>query len=240
MVLKEHLNEIKKGIKGVIEEGKKRIYKTISFVEQKVESDEGLTGEIKDITEKVTERGKEMYDIIKKEGGYCAALKRARNATCDSTKGLLKNIEKRYESFKNQFFTDNEFDCEKTKVVLRDREEAICRFGKKTLDTLYKIVLEGERAIRKDYRALVPNKQERETKYAGIGIQYQGILLREDFERCLNFYKKARNKLPGGLKSRNRILEDIKVGAVGDKKDLIEFYKQNSYIDMAKFVRKSL
>lgn len=240
MVLKKHLNEIKKGIIGVLEEGKKRLYKAISFIEQKVESDEGFTGKIKDITGEITEKGKEMHDVIKKEGGYCAALKRARSATCDSTKGLLENAEKRFQAFESQFSTNGKFDYEKTKIVLRDRKAAICRFGKKTVDTLYKIVLEGEGAIREDYRTFVPNKQERETKYAEIGAQYQGILLREDFERCLNFHKKVRSKLPGGLKTRNRILEDIKVGAIGDKKDLIEFYKQNSYIDMAKFIRKSL
>ncbi len=238
MTLKKHLNEVKKGIKGVVEEGKKRIYKTISFIEQKTESDKGLTGEIKDITEKITEKGKEMHGIIQKEGGYCAALKRAGNASIGSIKYLLDDIEKKYESFKNQFFTGNEFDYEKTKVVLADRQKAINRFGRKTVDKLSKLVLEKVETYKKDYRSFAPDKQEREIKYAGIGIQYQGILLREDFDRCLQFYKKARNNLPGRLKTRNRILEDIKIGAIGDKKDLIEFYKQRSNTDMTNIVKK--
>ena len=61
MILKKHLKEIKKGFRGIVGEGKDRVYRTISFIEQRVESGDFI-GEIKGIAKEISEKGKEMHN----------------------------------------------------------------------------------------------------------------------------------------------------------------------------------
>lgn len=239
MSLKKHLSGIKGEAREIAEEGKKVVYGTVSIIEQKIENKEVIET-ILDYAGEVIKEGKEMHETIKKGGGYKAAAKRASKPIIDGTKDFLKDMEKRYEDFENQFFTDDKFDPKKAEDFLKDKARVACRFGKRAVDTLCKIVSEGFEAIKKDYRSLVPSKEERETKYVGIGTAYKGVLLREDFDKCLDFHNKTRSKLPSGLKTRKKILNDIKVNAIGGKKDLVEFYKEKSDKERAKVVKEYL
>jgi len=99
---------------------------------------------------------------------------------------------------------------------------------------------EGGRAVREDYRKFVPTREERETVYAGIGIEYRGILLRQNFESCLGFYEQAKKSLPGALRTRAQILADIRASASRDKKELISYYQAKGDADSVRVVKNYL
>lgn len=224
MVLKKSLKQVKKYVEEAIRVGKKETYQTISKLEREIQT-RGLLGAVIDATGSIINNGMEMHATIQKEGGYGAAFDRVAENLDEGLDNFAEGIDQSYEDFKAQFFTNNKFDYEKTKAVLNREADIAYRFGKKTVETLQTIVSEGLEYVEKDYRSFVPDRDERETTYAGIGA-LNPVFLREDFDKCLNFYDKAKKNLPGGLKLRSEILRNIKNRAMGSKEDLVTHYTE--------------
>jgi len=218
------VEEVKPAVKSGINKGKEFAYKTVAIVEkkagelgEKIEKREGVLGDIANVVEGATQTVKEIHYKVQEKGGYKAVAKDA----FQKAKGA---VEETYSKFEQAITTNGKYDSEKAKELLKDSANATRQFGEKAVHTLADLVKQGARKLGDDYRYVVPSKEERETKYAGIGTKYDGVLLRKHYDNCLKFYDEAGKKLPKNLKYRDEILTDIKESASGNAKELKNFY----------------
>ena len=185
------------------------------------ENGDGVASTLVDVISKT----KELHEKVKERGGYGELVKQGVEKASQEVDRFYDAV---YGPINDTFFTDNEFDKEKTDEFLRDKEEAIRRFGRKTIDTITNMASSGVDAIKKDYRDNVPTREELETAYSGIGSDYNGVLLKPDLDRCIKYHGKAKSKIPSRAKFRGEILDDIKASASATKKDITSFYKISS------------
>jgi hypothetical protein len=221
MIIKKHLKEIGEGAKGLLNEGKKAAYGIASKVEKTVTGEGGFIDDAKDLVGKVASEAKGVRTFVREKGGYGAAVKEGAGQIIDAVKGLYGNAE---EDFKNTFYTNGKFDSQKAKDALKDKAGATGRFGKRAVRDISRLIADGARAVGEDYRDYIPSKEER----AGIGDKYKGIVTREHLNECMAYESFARKKLPGGLKARPQILEDLKYHAATNADDLIKLYEKDS------------
>jgi len=154
-----------------------------------------------DVAEKIKERSREAGNAIR--DGYNASVQYFKREYCDS---------------------EGKFDPEKFNEALKNSPGKLKGLGSKALEA----ITSGAENLKQDYRDLIPNKEERDTKYSGIGGSYKGILFREHYEACLSFSAQAEKKLPAGIYGRRQILQDIKDYAAGSSKDLIDLYSNGN------------
>lgn len=242
MAVKKHLDEIRKGVKGLANEGKKTAYGVASKIERTVTGEGGLVDDAKDLAGKVVSGVKEFHESIQEKGGYGAAAKEAAGQVIEAVRGAYGSAEEMYSDFQKTFFPDGRFDSDKAKEVLKDKAEVTKRFGERAArDLSYlvkegsKLVTEGAKAIGKDYRDYIPSREER----AGIGDKYHGIITREHLDECISYEAQVRKKLPGGLKARPQILEDLRAYAAVNKSDLTKLYNEgdSAYEAVKKYLR---
>ncbi|MBI5804106.1 hypothetical protein HY450_02590 [Candidatus Pacearchaeota archaeon] len=162
------------------------------------------------------EAGTRRHEEIQKSGGYIAGIRSV-------TQGAEKSIKKFYKNVEESFFTDGEFDKEKTRRALCDRGQAIERFGKQAYYDLSKLVCDGTEIAGKKYREFFPSDEELKGRYAGIGTHTK-LMLRKDFDACLSYHDRANNELPESKDYRSQILEDIKASGSKSKEELLFFY----------------
>jgi hypothetical protein len=219
-----------------MKEIKKKAYNMAGKIESQVERKEGIPGGIADIVrgagkiiKTVAEGAKSVHEDIKNKGGYGKVAGDALEKVADKIDPLLEKIDKSYQSFEDSFFIDGLFDEEKAKQALSNTAEATKKYGSIAVQNLSKLVKEGVKTAKADYRTFIPSKGEREGKYKGIGTAYAGkILFRDDFESCIGFYIEANKKLPQALQTKKAILNDIKTSASKNAEDLTKFYSSAS------------
>ena len=214
---------------------KERFYGTVADVTRQVKSRTGPVGKtvsgienaVDNISDGMTQARTEV-----KEGAHalCVDVRKAGRAIAEKYRELYGSIDK-------TFFTEGEFDYDKAKAALNDQRKAIGQYGVKAYQSLCDLVERGKDAVVTDFRSYIPTEEEIRTKYAGIGTEYKGVLLREHYDSCLSFISDTENKLPKGTRYRAQILTDIRASASANPAELREFYtKQLSSKDESKSV----
>jgi len=208
---------------------RKSVYEVVAGVDQKLNEKGGLVGKVADAVTgfvgDAVKTGQKMNEDIQKSGGYAAAAKRTGKTIAGSVnKHVFERTRRLYRSIENDLFTDGKLDSEKVKAIVTNKTNAVKKYGEKAYNGLSKLASQGTEALKKDYHDFIPTEEDLKGKYSGIGIKYRGVLLTEDYEKCLDFRKKVQRKLPKKTKFRAQILEDIKTSASDSKEDLVKFY----------------
>ncbi len=199
---------------------KKNAYGTVASVERALGDPETISGRMKEGLEDIVDAGSELHNEVQSKGGYVAVAKKV-------GKDLVEKVSQTYKSIENKLFTEGKFDNKKVNKILADKGKAIADYGVKAYNTLSESVGKGVDSVKKDYRNFIPSDEELSTKYKGIGTNYEGVLFRENYEKCLEFYSQVNEELKG-VKYRKTILEDIKASASGSIEELKEFYSQTN------------
>lgn len=212
-----NLRKVRDGLAGLLEEGKEAAI---------------------DVSQKALQRGRDIHAQVQERGGYGnvvrESLEKAGEAITSVTRSYLDSADRLYGEFIEEFSTpEGEFDYDKAKAVMTDQAKAVQRFGKKSVDKVAELASTGASKAVTAWNYLVPTREERETTYSGIGSEYSGILLRPDYESCLDFYDEARRTMPGGLRSRGEILEVIKAKCCTSPDQLLNEYEQRAGQDTA-------
>jgi len=202
----------------------KGIYKTLaeaSKIKRNLEKDEGIAGRtlrnIKSSVRQAIDDGKKTHRTIINDGGYIAVARKI-------GRDISEVVKKEYNSLEEQICTDGELDEKKLKSFLKNKKNSIELCGRKAYDKLSTLVDKGVDSARRSYREFVPSQEELAGKYAGIGARTSGILLRDEYEACLNFSKKAEKAIPSRTRYKNQILQDIQDSASGNFEELRRFY----------------
>ncbi|MBN2052074.1 hypothetical protein JW756_01085 [Candidatus Woesearchaeota archaeon] len=222
MSINEKLDELKGKAKGYIEKGKEAVYKKATEIGQKIETREGRIGKAADIVERTVEEGKRIYYGQRVQAGL-SAIKEGLSSLGE--KGCTL-----YDKLKTEISKEGVVDMQKLEGFLKKGAAATEEFGQKAVQTLTEMVEKGWSAVQADYDKIIPSKEELESKYAGIGTDYKGVLLRRNCEDCLIFYAEAKKKLPGSLKTREQILSNIKASASANMHELF-IYCNDKYSD---------
>ncbi|KYK25538.1 hypothetical protein AYK26_05895 [Euryarchaeota archaeon SM23-78] len=248
MALKDKVEEVKEKGSEALKKGetafnkvKKKVYKGMATLEQQVEERKGIGKVIAgagDVVDDIVERAKEADKDIKKKGGYGAMAKRGADAVKKTAEDVYGKLAGTYNKFKATVTTKGKYDPNKAKELLKDQAKATAEFGEKAVKSLAQMVKEGFGKLGEDYRKMVPSREERATTYADIGAEYKGVLLRENFEKCLAYHEKVRKALPGRLAGRQAFLNDIKASASSNPKELMEFYKQSKTTESEGMLKK--
>lgn len=164
------------------------------------------------------------HQNIQEQGGYAEAMRRVGHTVGNTA------VES-YQEVRDAFFTQDEqggykFDAGKSKQTLKDGRNAVAGLGKKACASLSELVQKGAESLGQDYRKFIPNQEELNSTYAGVGTKYEGVLLREHLDSCLAYHQKAMEQIPKGTKYRLQILEDIKASASSSYWDLVGFYER--------------
>jgi hypothetical protein len=271
MSLTEKVDELKGKAKAGIQKGKKafqkgktEVYKAAATVGQKIEKREGVIGEIANVVEDVVEAGKQAHSDIQAQGGYkkvfgdaakggldalqngvdkgLGVLKEKGSSLYDKGSELYAKGNDLYERLKREVESgEGAMDLEKVKAFLKDGARVTAHFGVKAVKGLTEIVNKGVKDLKEDYRTVIPTAEERSTRYAGIGTDYQGVLLRKNFEECLAFYAYAqkRTNMPNRVKHRTEILSFIKASASSNAKELSNYCEKKWYDARRQFGEKS-
>jgi hypothetical protein len=132
-------------------------------------------------------------------------------------------IDRLYNCIESSAFTDGKYDPEKAKVLLTNTAETTRVYGVKAAKTLLELARTGADKLQTKASDYIPSKEDMK-RYEGIGSAYRGVLLKPNYEACLNYFDKARRRMPAGVKERNAILADIKANAVVDAQELLDIY----------------
>ena len=244
---------IQKG-KATFQKGKTEVYKAAATIGEKIEKKEGVIGEIAHVVEDVVEAGKQAHSDIQAQGGYkkvfgdaakdgvaaiqngvdkgLGVLKKKGSSLYEKGGELYDKGSDLYEKLKREVESgEGAMDLEKVKTFLKDGARATAHFGAKAVRGLTEIVNKGVKELKDDYRTVIPSAEERSTKYVGIGTDYQGVLLRKNFEDCLKFYEQAkkRTSIPNRVKHREELLSFIKTSASANAKELADYCEKKYY-----------
>lgn len=219
------LDKSAKTAKGVVSKGKKGVYRLASKIEQDIETREGIAGGLASKLDGTVDKGRRVHNDIQRKGGYGALVKQTGSRIAEE---FQEFYDRAYKSVQGSFFTKGKFDRTKAKLALRDKWVVTRKYGEKAVDVLSETAHSAADSAKEDFRTHVPTREERDTKYEGIGVSYHGVLLRENFEKCLAFHKKVRTKLPGRVSYRSEILDDIKASASQSRSELYDFYRDRS------------
>jgi len=224
--IKKHLQDMRESGKEILNAGCKAAYRAGSRIERSFTEKGKLSDDAKDLANRIAEGAKDLgrktaqdlkeaHESIQAKGGYVEVVK-------DTGERLYEKSEELYDKFKDTFYDEKgHFDKEKAKDVLSDKTQATKRFGKRAVDDLTELAKSGAKAVEQDYRRHIPSKEER----AGIGDEYKGVITRQHLEDCQGYETKIRSQLPGGLKVRRKIIEDIRAYAITSNKELNGLYE---------------
>ena len=129
-----------------------------------------------------------------------------------------------HNSFVDTFSTQGNYDPNKVSHLLAHQACVAETFGVKAVAWLKEQAANTANAVQTDYRRIIPTQQELKTKYAGVGTQYEGILLRPHMDSCLAFHREAHGKLPQTDLGFD-VMEDIKPHACESADDLVRLYQ---------------
>lgn len=237
--MKGHVDTIKKEVEGTLDEAtrglRRELYRKVGQLEEDAALGKGVPGAVKE----TLERAKGYHTRVKQEGGYKAkvrgAIDRAAKTMDETADSIGLRVENAFDAMEqtgdainaridNLFYTDGEFDNDKLDAYLRTQGEALKHAGGRALETVGGLV----DRLKQDYRNHIPSADEKTTTYEGIGKKHPDprSLFREDYDACLGFYNTARKTLPGGLRLRGVILQDIWESASGNPAQLANYYSQ--------------
>ena len=231
----ENLKKITEGVLGLLQKGEEGVYRAGSRLEDKMVEHadflEGIAQGIKNVARGASEKARGVHERVQKKGGYVAMGEEIGKEVAREVRktygALEKAVEELYQRAEDRLTRDGKLDSCKVNDLLKDSASAAKEYGQKAVDTLSRLVKKDRVALRLDYRNFVPTPEERATRYAGIGTAYEGVLFRVNMEECLTFHDDfVRRKLPGGLKIRPDILQDVKAHAISRVEDLKELYRQ--------------
>lgn len=230
MSLKDELERVQERVGEILEDGKEILDK----VKEQVDKREGVVGGIASVVEGVVDAGIEFHEGVQDKGGYGVLAKETYSDLKKIALQVGDSVSDTYKKFDDAVYPDGKFDYEKLKELLNDGAEATKQFGSKAVKSLGDLIEEGANTLSDEYRKFVPSKEERGTTYAGIGADYRGVLLRQNFEDCLAFYERADKAIPGRVKLKSNILDDIKASASSNPDELITYYARSNTVDWAK------
>lgn len=258
MPIKENLDQIRKGVEGIVEEGKKGLYRTAAEVERQLDEREGVVGKAADMADTIAERVEQaagavadkIGDVdaaVQERGGYVALLNKARERIHTAAMKVVEmsrdaydaanyTLEKRFDNLEDMFFTDGEYDPRKAREILEQKTDAVKVFGERAIGVLTVLV---ERGL-DDYKSMVPTREEMRTTYAGLGTKCDKIVFRPELDECIAFHQEARSVLPNALKLRREILDDIHSYAVTGSAQLTALYTRNSETEKREVCEKYL
>ena len=240
MSLKEKLDKFTKIGEEIVESASDAFDKTSKKVSKKLgtlkeEAYKGVNAatekldELKnsDVGKKVGEVSTNVVDSVKKynadvqsKGGYAAALKRVYD-------NVSADVEHAATKIDEALFTDGEFDPAKANVLLHKGTDSVKLYGQKAVDGIGELLSEAKDGIVKDYRSVIPTADELAGRYAGIGTQYEGMLIRKNYEKVLSFVTKIEANVPGQVKVKKDVLSDVKAHAIQNKTELKKYYKDD-------------
>jgi len=102
--------------------------------------------------------------------------------------------------------------------------QVVKKYGLKIYHDFLYLLSNGNYREKRDEIFNFPTIEEINSRYAGIGKDYRGLLTKRHFDKILNFYKLVNENLPEDFNYRAEILEDIKASASFDIYDMISFY----------------
>lgn len=231
-----NIDKIAEGVSGLAKEAGDKVRRTAYAVagrlEQQAADPKTVVGGAADIVKKAVARGRDLHHFVHEKGGYSAVVEKAADRIADRVGLTIDAIVDRYGRFEDKFFTGGQYDPVKGRRILEDTAAATKMYGAKAVTTLKGLASSGARALREDFRAMVPSPGELQA--SGIGAKYEGILFREHLQQCLSFYERARKRMPGGLRVRAEVLDDIKAYAIGTRRELLEHYRAQGPTSEAK------
>lgn len=238
MSLKKNMKDIKKGLSGFLKEtldkGKEVAQTAAAGVEQYTTA-EGLGKLVRGAVKK----GREARDYVQEQGGLVQMAEKAGERTGEVIGDLVFKINEKYSSFEQEFFPDGNLDTARINSTLENATELTQKYGKQAVDRLRELAAKGASAAKVSYRDFSPDKNERQTTYAGIGSKIPFyILTRADGDKCLDFHEEMRNKIEGRPEYKGQMLADIKGYVITDKKALVNFYQENGNKEMTAIAKK--
>jgi hypothetical protein len=219
--VEEKAEELKDKAEEGIAKGKEKLYKAAATVSDHIEKKEGRIGKAAAALDEIGAATRRFMSSHEAKKG-AEAVKKGLKAAKDKSASL-------YDRFRQEVIKEGYLDIESVEKLLKKGAEATEEFGTKAIQSLSDIVKKTHAGIKADYRSIIPSKEEIAEKYTGIGTNYQGVMLRKNFEGCLSFYEASKKKLPSHLKTRADVLSSIKAGAVSDKTELGHYCERRYY-----------
>lgn len=230
---RESLDQFGKDVGSILKDVKEETYKIAGSIEQKIEKKEGVIGEIADVAGETYKSIKTQHEKIKSSGGYTDFIENRIYRLFDEIEMKIKKFRKDIDEKTDITITKLEekisksgiMDFEKIKQAVKDEALTIKEIGLDAYTNLVQIVNEGADNLKKDFRNYIPPREERETKYKGIGVGAEKrIIFRKDFEACISYMDNASNRIPDDNALKNDILNDIKGLGCQNSKSLREHY----------------
>lgn len=206
----------------IIEAGKEDVYKGVSAVSQQMDEvkDSDLGQKVGEVASNVVDAVKNFNNDIQSKGGYGAVLK-----------GVYKNVsvdlEQAANSIDSALFTDGEFDTKKAKSLLKNSKESVKLYGQKAVEGISELVGDAKDGVVNDYRSVIPTAEELSGKYAGIGTNYNGILIRKNYDKVLRFAKKINRVVPPQVRVKKDVLAEVKANAIQNKTELKTYFGED-------------
>jgi hypothetical protein len=221
MSITDKVEEFKDKAREKMVRGKEKVYKTAANISDRIEKKQGRIGQVATVLDEVAEAGKRIISSPEAQRGADAVKKGF---------GMIKEKSANlYDRFREEVIKEGTLDIEGAERLLKKGAAATERFGSKAINSLAEIVRKAHAGLRTDYQNIIPSKEEIAAKYSDIGTDYQGVLLRKNFEGCRAFYEAARKKLPGRLKTRPEVLKYIKASASSNENELSEYCEKKYY-----------
>jgi len=211
MVAGTNFKKLREGLTGLVQDGKHALYTAAAKVEQNAPTLIAQANQAGQYLQQKVQRAQEIG------------------------RAVVDRVQGKYDQFEDEFFTNGEFNRERAAKALENMVDATERFGTKAVEQLREMAISGAEAVKQDYRNVIPTAEERSGKYAAIGSEYKGILFRQDYDNCLEFYQRIGPKLQ--VEDCSRILGDVRAYAIGSKAELMDFYRKSGETELVRKVR---
>jgi len=223
MSITDKLCDLKDKTKAHVLKGKEALYKEVADISQKIENREGGIGKTADLVEGVITQGKKVY--------HSPQVQLRVKVIKDGLSALGEKGYDLYERLRDDISHEGVVDIQKVEELIKKGASATEKFGEKAVQSLNEMIEKGWAAVKTDYRSIIPSKEELKSKYAGIGTDYKGVLLRKNIEECLAFYQhaKKRKTMANHVKYREEILNYIKASASSNTTELSDYLERKYY-----------
>ncbi len=132
-------------------------------------------------------------------------------------------VKTRLKSAKASITAHGRIDEDKLVAKVEEVAGRAANYGRRAIRYGVEQVREGITAANESVRNQFPTREELEGRYAGIGSQRSGILLRTQYESCITFRDSAREAIPEDNPIKSVLLEDITASASANGAQLIKY-----------------
>jgi hypothetical protein len=139
--------------KKVYKSTKELVVKRIAKAEENIQNRTGIEGNIANVVDKAIAKAKSTHESVQERGGYLTVAR-------DTIDNAVDGLENFYKSIDDSLFTDGKFDKDKAKVLANDGKALIEKYGKKAGQVIYDVSKNVSDKVQKNYRELVPTKEE--------------------------------------------------------------------------------